>query len=168
MKDLEIITRVMEQHKVILDRIASTSMSMSDKDALLRIEAAETELAVGFRSPLAERREALIKSLAAIENGLKKHYEFEEEMLPPLLGRLLTEALVIEHKSLVAQMEDVVSRIGKINLKGLNRAAEISQEATMSELLNNLRDKKLDHQKREDATLLTLRYICEEKAKRST
>jgi hypothetical protein len=60
----------------------------------------------------------------------------------------------------------VISKIGKIKLEGLNHQSEISQEANMSKLLNTLRDKKLDHQKREEAILLTLQNICEEKTKR--
>jgi hypothetical protein len=166
MEDLEIINKVMDQHKVLLGQINSISETMSDKDALLQLDKAQAELSVNFRRSLAERRASLVESLNAIEKGLKNHYDFEEEMLPPLLGKLLIEALTIEHKNLIAQMQKVISKIGKIKLEGLNHESEISQEAIMRKLLNTLRDKKLDHQKREEAILLTLQSICQEKAKR--
>jgi hypothetical protein len=63
-------------------------------------------------------------------------------------------------------MQKVISKIAKIKLEGLNHESEISQEAIISQLLITLRDKKLDHQKREEAILLTLQNICKEKAKR--
>ena len=83
-----------------------------------------------------------------------------------MLGKLLTEAMIIEHKNLIAEMRKVISKIGKIKLEGLNHESEINQEAIMSKLLNTLRDKKLDHQRREEAILLTLQKICEEKTER--
>ena len=74
--------------------------------------------------------------------------------------------MIIEHKNLIAEMRKVISKIGKIKLEGLNHESEINQEAIMSKLLNTLRDKKLDHQRREEAILLTLQKICEEKTER--
>jgi hypothetical protein len=165
MEDLEIIRSVMDQHKVLLDQIDSVNQSMSDKDALIRLEKAQAELAVDFRQPLTARHYNLIESLKAVERGLKRHYDFEEEKLPRLLGPLLTEALIIEHKDLMSEMQKVISAVSNVNLKGLSHVDEMHQEAIMSETLTALRNKKLDHQKREEAALLTLQYICEEKAK---
>jgi hypothetical protein len=161
MEDLEIITKVMEQHKVLLNQINSVAEVMSDKDALFLLEKTQTELSVNFRLSLEERRASLIDSLNTIEKGLKKHYDFEEEMLPPLLGKLLNEALVNEHKNLRTEMQKVIEKISKIKVKGLNHDNEITQEASMNKLLYGLREKKLDHQKREEAILITLQNICE-------
>jgi hypothetical protein len=98
--------------------------------------------------------------------GLKNHYDFEEELLPPLLGQLLTEALKIEHTDLMSTMQKTILTISETNVKGLNHIDETSAEAIMNESLITLRNKKLDHQKREEAVLLTLKIICEEKAKK--
>lgn len=165
MEDLEIIRKIMDQHKVLADQINFTTMTLSDKDALLVLEKAQADLAVDFRRSLKARRDLVIESLTLAEKGLKNHYDFEEQMLPPLLGQLLTQGLIIEHKDLMAEMRRVISLIGNIDLKGLSRADEITQEAIMSESLSALRSKKSDHQKREEAMLQTLLYICEEKAK---
>ena len=40
MTDLEIIEKVMDQHKVLADQIYYVSNTMSDKDALTRLEKA--------------------------------------------------------------------------------------------------------------------------------
>ena len=76
MEDLDIITKVMEQHKVLLNQINSVSETMSDKDALFLMDKAQTELSVNFRSSLKERRASLIESLNAMGKGLKNHYDY--------------------------------------------------------------------------------------------
>lgn len=167
MEDLEIIRSVMGQHKVLQDQIDSVNQTMSDKDALLRLEKAQAELAVDFRRPLAARQEELVETLKIVAQGLKRHYDFEEEKLPSLLGPLLMEALIIEHKDLVSEMQKALTTIGSINLKGLSHIDVMSREVIISKTLSDLRNKKLDHQKREEAMLLTLQYILEEQAKRS-
>ena len=108
MNDLEIIQSVMDQHKVLLDQIDSLSQTMSDKDALALLERAQKQLAVDFRRTLITRQRDLVETLKTIADGLKKHYAFEEEKLPPLLGSLLTEALIIEHKDLLSEMQKAI------------------------------------------------------------
>lgn len=166
MEDLEIIRSVMDQHKVLADQIYSVGVSLSDKDALLRLERAQAELAVNFRRPLSERLASLIEHMTVIDQGLRNHYAFEEEKLPPLLGPLLTKALKIEHQDLLSDMQKVMFTIKNTRLEGLSHIDEISQEAIMSSSLRDLQSKKLDHQKREEALLLTLQIILEEKAKK--
>jgi hypothetical protein len=161
MEDQEIIHRVLDQHMVLQDQINFVSATMSDKDALLRLEKAQAELAVDFRRPLNERRTHLLESLKIVAHGMENHYTFEEEMLPPLLGKLLTEALIIEHSSLKLEMQKLIIAITDIDLKGLSLVDEISQEDIMNGLLRELRNKKLDHQKREDAVLATLERIID-------
>jgi hypothetical protein len=163
MEDQEIIHRVLDQHMVLQDQINFVSATMSDKDALLRLEKAQAELAVDFRRPLNERRTHLLESLKIVAQGMKNHYTFEEEMLPPLLGKLLTEALITEHNSLKIEMQKLIAAITDIDLKGLSLVDEASQEAVMNGFLKELRNKKLDHQKREDAVLATLERIIEKK-----
>ena len=167
MDDLEIIRMVMDQHRVLAQQIDSASATMSDKDAVLRLERAQRDLTTNLRRPLMERRAHLIEALDMIAKGLESHYSFEERTLPPLLGELLMNALTMEHKDLTGQMRDVISAVGRIDLKKLDHDGEISRESEMSLLLGKLRDKKLDHQKREEAILLTLQRIYEEKADRS-
>ena len=156
----------MDQHKLVLDQLNSMSTTMSDKDALYIVEKAQADLAVDFRRPLSDRKITVVESLTAMARGLKNHYNFEEDLLPPLLGQLLTEALKIEHKELMSEMQKTISTVSEINVKGLNHIDETSVEAIMNESLLALRNKKLDHQKREEAVLLTLLIICEEKAKK--
>jgi hypothetical protein len=140
---------------------------MSDRRALSLIEEAKDELGVNWRLSLSQRRDYLISSLLMVEQGMKSHYEFEEEMLPALLGDLLTQALVIEHRQLMESMRATIEAITGVGLDDLNHKEELDREALISTRLSALRERKLDHQRREEAVLVTLRSIIEEQAKRN-
>jgi hypothetical protein len=161
MNNLEIIITVLAQHKVIFGQLESAQESMNDMEALLRLEKARTDLTVNVRQTLAQKRDKLESIISPLDQGLRKHYAFEEEYLPPLLGRVLTEALFFEHKQLLFQMEQANSFILGINVSGLTRVEEMNKESLIYGQLDNLRRNKLDHLNREEAVLLTLQNIVE-------
>jgi hypothetical protein len=165
MEDLEIITKVMDQHELLQEHLGSVSSIMSDRLALSLIEEAKDELGVNWRLSLSQRRDYLIASLLTVEQGMKSHYEFEEEVLPPLYGELLTQALILEHRGLIDSMRETIEAISALSLEELNHKEELEREALISTKLGVLRDRKLDHQRREEAVLVTLRRILEEQAK---
>jgi hypothetical protein len=165
MEFLEIIQKVMDQHKVFVNQFEAVSTVMSDKDALLVMEKAQTDLGVDFRHKLEEKRSSLLTMLKVVESGLKNHYAFEEQMLPPLLGPLLTEGLILEHKKLTSEMSDLIATVGRSDTSPPSYIEEIGQEAILSGILNKFHGAKLDHLKREEALLVTLQIICAEKAK---
>jgi hypothetical protein len=165
MDDLEIITKVMDQHELLQERFGSISSIMSDRRALSLIEEAKDALGVNWRLSLSQRRDYLVASLLAVEQGMKSHYDFEEEMLPPLYGELLMRALIFEHRELTDYMRETVEAVSALDLQELDHQEELEREVLISTRLGTLRDKKLDHQRREEAVLVTLRRILEEQAK---
>ena len=68
---------------------------------------------------------------------------------------------VVGSNSLNLEMQKLIIAITDIDLKGLSLVDERSQEDIMNGLLRELRNKKLDHQKREDAVLATLERIID-------
>lgn len=165
MDNLEIIRAVLAQHKVIFGQLESAQESVNDMEALLRLEKARADLTLGIRETLSQKRDQLEKIITPLDDGLRKHYTFEEEHLPPLLGRVLTEALLFEHKKLLLQMEQTSSLIFSIKVEGLTRAEEMEKESLIYERLDSLRQNKLDHLNREEAVLLTLQNVLELGAK---
>ena len=165
MDNLEIIQQVLAQHQVIMGQLKSAGDTVSDMEALLRLETARTDLTMGFQQTLAEKQRQLEKMIEPIDQGLRKHYAFEEEMLPPLLGPILTEALIFEHKQLLLLMEQTTTFVKGIGVQGLIRAEEMKNESLIYDRLDNLRRHKLDHLNREEAVLLTLQNVIEVKAK---
>ena len=107
MDNLEIIKEILAQHKAIFGQLESAHESVNDMEALLRLEKARSDLTSNVRQTLSQKRDQLEKIITPLDRGLRKHYAFEEENLPPLLGRVLTEALFFEHKQLLFQMEQL-------------------------------------------------------------
>jgi hypothetical protein len=165
MDDLEIIRQVLAQHKVIFGQLESASESVSDMEALLKLEKARADLNLGYQKTLTEKRAEIERIIAPIDRGLRKHYSFEEEVLPPMLGRVLTKALISEHKHLLFQMEQMISLLTEINAEGLTQSQALGKESLIYERLDNLRRNKMDHLNREEAILLTLQNVIELKTK---
>ena len=161
MDNLEIIKEILAQHKAIFGQLESAHESVNDMEAFLRLEKARSDLTSNVRQTLSQKRDKLEKIVTPLDRGLRKHYAFEEENLPPLLGRVLTEALFFEHKQLLFQMEQTSSLIFNIKVKGLTRAEEMEKESLIYEQLDSLRRNKLDHLNREEAVLLTLQNVLQ-------
>lgn len=161
MDNLEIIRLVLAQHKVIVGQIESAKGSVSDMGDLLNLEGARSDMMLAFQQKLSDKLNDLGKKLSPLDKGLRRHYAFEEQYLPPLLGELLTEALVLEHKQLLIQMEETTSFISGVKTEGLTRIEELEKETLVYQRLDGLRRNKLDHLNREEAVLLTLQSVLE-------
>lgn len=161
MKNLEIISEVMAQHKALIGQLESASDSVSDMEALLRLERARSDLVLGFHKKLSEKSSQLEQIIIPLDRGLRAHYTFEEQTLPPLLGRTLTEALIFEHKQLLYEMDQAISLISNAKVEGLTHNEEMEKESEIYQGLDNLRQKKMDHLNREDAILLTLQNVIQ-------
>ena len=161
MDSLTIIKRVMDEHRVIMGRLKLVGESLSDKEALISIEEARAGLINDYKSTTSEKRSKLEQTLTVLQAGLKNHYAFEEETLPPLLGELLMEALKLEHKELLAEMERVKALIHNVNFEGLTRSELLNEESLMYESINRIRRQKEDHLNREETMLMMLQKVLE-------
>lgn len=161
MDNLEIIREVRAQHKVIFGQLDSAQDYLNDMQALLRLEKGRSNYTLGIRDTFPQKREELEKIMNPLEQGLRKHYSFEEEYLPPLLGDILTDALIFEHKQLLLDVREACSLISHIRVEGLTRAERMEKDSLIYDRLDSLRYKKLDHLNREESILLTLENLLE-------
>lgn len=162
---LAIIRRIMDEHKAVVERFKLAGESLNDREALTGLEKVREDLMADFKSTAFEKQEKLEQALTLLENGLKNHYDFEEEALPFLMGELLTEALTLEHKQLLSGIEQARSVIKSVRLEGLSRDEQLNEESVMYGLINRLRRQKEDHLNREEAILIMLQKALEERAK---
>jgi Hemerythrin HHE cation binding domain len=159
MEATEIISAVMAQHKVIVSQIDTTGDAVGDLAAVLRLERARGDLTSSFRQTLDQKLSRLQQVIAPLDRGLRNHYRFEEDVLPPLLGRVLTLALFSEHKQLLRLMDQATSLIATVKGADLTRDEQMSKESAIYSCLDELRGAKLDHLTREEAILVTLHEV---------
>jgi hypothetical protein len=89
MEASEIIKAVLAQHKMIVSQIDKASDTVGDLAAVLRLERARGDMTTAFQQTLDQKLSRLEEVLAPVDRGLRNHYQFEEDVLPPLLGRVL-------------------------------------------------------------------------------
>jgi hypothetical protein len=160
MEASEIINAVLAQHRVIVGNIDTAGDVVGDLAALLRLERARGDLTTGFRQTLDQKLSRLEEVIAPLDRGLRNHYRFEEDVLPPLLGRVLTQALFFEHEQLLLLMDQASSLIATAKGADLAHDEQMSRESVIYYCLDELRGAKLDHLTREEAILLTLQKVA--------
>ncbi len=164
MKDyLAIIRRVIEEHQAIRGHIKLVGDSISDRDALARLQKAGDDWVPGRPESPTEMQKNTQQALSALEEGLKNHFFFEGEALPPLLGELLMQALVLEHGEIMKEIIETKSVATEAKLEGLNREELLVQATNLQQKVNSTSFLMEEHATKEEAILDMLKRALESK-----
>ena len=106
--ELEIINRVIEEHRKVRQDLKLAGDSTTDREAIASLQKARKDWVPGRLEILAEKQKKLQQTVSALDEGLTRHFGYEEEYLPPILGKLLTQALLFEHRE-IGQIPPVLS-----------------------------------------------------------
>jgi len=151
--ELAVIRRVIAEHTTIREHIKLMGDSVNDQEALSSLRKASADWIPGRLDILVERQGSLLATMSALEEGLNRHYTFEELSLPPLLGELIMGALIQEHRELSAALVQAKSTVSNTRLEGLSREELLSQESGLQDMIRSLSQKKTEHLAREEAVL---------------
>ncbi len=164
MKDyLAIIKRVIEEHQTIREHVKLVGDSISDREALATLEKASTDWIPGRGKALSERQNRLLRTISSLEEGLKHHFAFEEKALPPLLGELLMQALILEHREIMKELVEAKSIVANTKLEGLRRDELLFQESHMQDMIHSIYQLNEGHLTKEEAILYMVQRALEEK-----
>jgi len=126
-KELALIQRIIEEHKVIKKGMQALEQKANDAEALMGLEQAKEAFMPGRLEPK-KGLQMLQESLGAIEKGLQKHFDFEETGLPSVVGRYGDEevkaslnSLFLEHKDLRSRMAHSKKHIADLVSGNLSR-----------------------------------------------
>jgi|WetSurMetagenome_2_1015567.scaffolds.fasta_scaffold14489_3 hypothetical protein len=160
---LEIIRNILAQHFTITENIKTTGDRMNDIDAVFSIQVASYQTAQSAYSVsnLLEKRIHLLNTINILEDGLKKHFTYEERVMPLVLGDLLLEDILHDHKKITGQIENVKASL--INLEKLNKDEIQSKRLELVENVNNLRDIIVNHTHFEEEILGVIKKVFENK-----
>jgi hypothetical protein len=161
---LAVIRKVIEEHQAIRGHVKLIGDTLSDREALDNLERARADWVPGREEALSERQNRLLVTMSSLEEGLNRHYAFEEKALPPLLGDLLMQALVLEHRDLRKVVTETKSAIANTKLEGASREEIMSRESNIQNMIESLSHQKDEHLNREEAILYMLQRVLEEKA----
>ena len=161
---LEVITRVISEHRKVTEPLKLIGDTMNDIDAIFTLWT--TQYKAGWSATsvtkLIDKRGELLQTINLLEDGLKNHFDYEEKVLPLVLGELLMKAILREHQEILGQIENAKTTL--INLEGLNQDELFSKRTEVQQSINNLCQTVEDHAHQEETTLNMMKKAIEENA----
>jgi hemerythrin len=158
---LAVIKRIIDEHQNIKQHVKLVGDSISDQEALNVLHKEHSDFIPGRLEVISEKQKKLQQTLAFLEEGLKNHFYFEEKALPPLLGELLTQALILEHQEIIKEIENDKSIVANISLEGLSREELLEKEAYIEQVIDTLLQLIEGHATREETVLGMIRSALE-------
>jgi hemerythrin len=160
---LAIIKRVIDEHQTIRKHIKLVGDSVSDQEALTTLQKAHADFIPGRLEVASEKQNKLQQAMSFLEEGLKNHFAFEEKVLPPLLGELLMQALVLEHREISREIDEAISTVANTRLEGLSREELVSKESHTQQMIDSICQLVEEHATKEEAILEMIRRAVEKK-----
>jgi len=109
-KELAVIERIIEEHKVIKERVQTLERAANDAEALIGFEQAKEAFMPG-RLDQKKGLKVLGELLGVVEQGLHKHFSYEEAELPGVVESCGDEDLSSDLNSLFLEHQDLRNRI---------------------------------------------------------
>lgn len=159
---LAIIKKVIEEHQLIRSHLKLVGETVSDREAVADLEEARTDWIPGRPQSLVEIKESLQQALSLLDEGLKNHFAFEEEALPPLLGELFMKAIRLDHQEIMKALQQAKTMSTDTKLVGLSRDELMHKEAETQQIINNLCQMIEEHASKEETILEMLQRVLEE------
>jgi len=162
--NLAVINRIIEWHQAIMGYVKLVGDSISDQEALSALEKIRPDWIPGRPDILAEKQKKLKQVMGFVDEGLKNHFAYEEEVLPPLLGKLFMGALILEHQEIRKEIDEAKQIVADIKLEGLSRDELMSTESRIQQVINSICNLFEEHATKEEIILGMLQRVLEEKA----
>ncbi len=108
--DLAVIERVIDEHKTIRQRFHNLEQVANDAEAMVGFEEAKEAFMPGRLGQKQGLRE-LDDTMKAIEDGLQRHFHFEETSLPTVVDRYSDEELKSSLRSIFLEHIDLRNRL---------------------------------------------------------
>ena len=160
---LQIIKAVIDQHKAIREYTGSVGAALSDQEAMTALEKVRADWTPGRIEALSERYSRLHQVLSNLDEGIKKHFTFEEEALPTLLGDLLMRALWLEHREIEKEINEARTIATDMPLQVSDREELLSNESRIQQRIGVVLQFIEDHATKEEMILeMVRRALVEE------
>lgn len=161
------IKQIIDDHQSIRGHVKLVSDLVSDQEALWALEETRSSWIPGRPEITTEKQNKLQQTLSFLDEGLKNHFAFEEQALPPLLGDLLMRALILDHQKIKEKIDEAKSIAVDSKLEGLSREELLSKEFYIQQVVVNICQLIEEHAAREEAILGMVERALEEKESRN-
>lgn len=161
--NLTIINSVIEEHHTIRGHVKLVGEGVTDLEAFFSLQRARPDWILSSLETIAEKQARLQQTMSFLDEGLRNHFAVEEMELPPLLGELLTEALVLEHQEIRRKINEAKAIVSDTKLEGLSQKELLSKKSQIQEKIDNLLNVVEKHAADEETILKMLKRALEYK-----
>ncbi len=161
--NLEIIRRVIEEHQYIRGHIKLVGDSISDMEAIFSLQKDQSGWSQSSIETLVDKQKKLQQSMSFLDEGLKNHFGFEEEVLPPLFGELLMQSLIFEHREIKNGISEAKSMVTGTRLEGLSQGELLVQKSRLQQVISNICRVVEEHAAKEETILKMMKRALEAK-----
>lgn len=134
---LAIIPRIVSQHYAVRGHIKLAGDTVNDIEALFALRRTQSGWSQTSIKALVEKRDQLLQTISFLEGGLENHFDSAEEALPPLLGMVLTKAIMHEHRNISGQLGSAKTTLANIELRGLDQRQLLSRKSVIQRSIDS-------------------------------
>ena len=160
--NLAIVRRIIEEHQAIRQHVKLVGDSLSDQEALNALTRVRADWIPGRLEILSEKQKRMQQTMSALDEGLKRHFYYEERHLPPLLGELLMRALLLDHGEIKKEIDAAKSMVIDTSLERLSRDELLAKESYINRIISNICQVIDEHATNEEILLEMLKRALEE------
>jgi hypothetical protein len=159
---IEIINNVIAQHQKITEVVKTTGSRMNDIDAVFSVQNSTWQVAwmTTTMPKLLEKRAPLLNTINILGDGLKKHFEYEQKVLPLVMGEQLMKDILHDHDRVMAQVE--TTRTFLAGLDSLKPEDFPTERLVLIGNIDGLRNLVLNHARYEEIILNDIKKIFED------
>ncbi len=167
MDDLAIIRRAIEEHHKIRGSFRLAGEAINDMEALFNLQQAHATWGQGSVAKLQETAGRLQQTVNAIREGLNNHFGFEEKYLPPIFGKNLMAALILEHDEIRQKLQDCAASV-VADITGLPQDKLLAYRGQIQRMVSDLSSSMESHASREEIIFRMLERALEKEKQSQT
>ncbi len=154
---LAVIDRIIAEHHVIREHLKLVGDRVNDVEALFSLQKVDSAWAQSSIETLLEKQKQLIQTINALQEGAQNHFQFEEDMLPPLFGEVLMKALRFEHRINLEQINKTKAITTETKLDRLKPEEMLSKKTVIQRSISNLLQVIEEHAHHEETIFRMIR-----------
>jgi len=158
---LHVIERAIEEHHHIRAGLKHAGDSVTDIEAMFTLHKEYAKWSQSSVKELKDKQGELLKAIGTLEQGLKRHFGFEEESLPPLLGEVLMKTITQEHGEITGLLNKAKDSLRERTLEGLNQRALLSKKAEIQANIRQIIEVVEEHAAHEETILRMIQKALE-------
>jgi len=162
--NLSQINRIFEEHQAIRANVRLVGESVSDQEALNALKSARSDWAPQRTNITSAKLNKLKQTTSFLKEGLVNHFNLEAEVLPPILGKVLMQALLHEHQEIMTEIDTTSTTIANTHLEGLSQDDLITEEANLTQMTNHLSRLIEEHAEKEEMMLEMVQHLLREES----